>query len=186
MHKYRDEKWEETEICKEGWFVSHRKEIGQETIKKIIRYEEKLKKLNRGEYHWLQRDQISYIYKHSSTDSNEKWKEHWEEKIRLKCPYIRKNKKPEKEFIYPQQKDLLEEKQISKSEENIIREDDWNKKKVNQVSMGKNTLQEFRYSRDNTFNDAYPTPKNLLVTVLKLNCIILNRSEVKADVEQII
>jgi hypothetical protein len=61
IHKYRDEKWKKTEICKEGWFVSHRKEIDQETMRKIIQYEEKLNKLNRGEYHWLQRDQISYI-----------------------------------------------------------------------------------------------------------------------------
>jgi hypothetical protein len=34
MNEYRDEKWEETEIRKEGWFVSHRKEIDQETIRK--------------------------------------------------------------------------------------------------------------------------------------------------------
>jgi hypothetical protein len=80
--------------------------------------------LNRGEYQWLQRDQISYIYKHSSTDSNEKWKEHRKEKIHLRCPYIIKNKKPEKEFINTQPKNLLEENQISKFEENIVREDE--------------------------------------------------------------
>jgi hypothetical protein len=74
----------------------------------------------------------------------------------------------------------LEEKQISKSEENIIGENDSNKMKVNQMSMGKNTLQEFRYSRDNKFNDAYPTPKNLLATVSKLNCIILKQTGSKS------
>jgi hypothetical protein len=74
----------------------------------------------------------------------------------------------------------LEEKQISKSEENIIEEDDSNKKKVNQISMGENTLQEFRYSQDNIFNDAYPTPKNLLATVPKLNCIILKQTGSKS------
>jgi hypothetical protein len=34
----------------------------------------------------------------------------------------------------------LEEKQLSKSEENIIGEDDSNKRKVYQISIGKNTL----------------------------------------------
>jgi hypothetical protein len=54
------------------WYVSQRKEIDQVTVKNIIRYVERLKKLNRREYHYLQGDQISYIYKRTSTDSNEK------------------------------------------------------------------------------------------------------------------
>jgi hypothetical protein len=52
----------------------------------------------------------------------------WKDKIHIRCSFIRKNKKPEKESMYPQPKDLLEEKQISKSEENFIRGDDSNKK----------------------------------------------------------
>jgi hypothetical protein len=70
----------------------------------------------------------------------------------------------------------LDEKQISESEENFIRGDDSNKKKVNQISKGKNSLQEFKYSQCNTINDAYPTPKNLLATVPKPNCIILKQT----------
>jgi hypothetical protein len=42
---------------------------------------------------------------------NDKWKEHWKEKIYLRSPNIQKRKKSEMEFIYPQSKDdSLEEK----------------------------------------------------------------------------
>jgi hypothetical protein len=39
---------------------------------------------------------------------------------------------------------------------------------------------EFKYSQNNTFNDAAPTPKNLLATVPKLNCFILKRTRSKS------
>jgi hypothetical protein len=38
----------------------------------------------------------------------------------------------------------------------------------------------FKYSQNNTFNDADPTPKNLLATVPKLNCFILKRTGSKS------
>jgi hypothetical protein len=41
----------------------------------------------------------------------------------------------------------LEEKQISKFEENIIEEDDSNKKKVNQISTGKHTTRVQIFTR---------------------------------------
>jgi hypothetical protein len=61
--------------------------VDQEAIRKIIEYRERLKKKSRGG------DQVSYIYRTSSIISNEKWKEYWKEKIRLRCSYIKKNKK---------------------------------------------------------------------------------------------
>jgi hypothetical protein len=50
------------------------KEIDRETIRKVIYYE-KMKKMNSEEYHYLQGDEISYIYQQLSPYSNEKWKE---------------------------------------------------------------------------------------------------------------
>jgi hypothetical protein len=70
-----------------------------------------LKKLNRGEYHYLQEDEISYIFQPISPYSNDKWKEHLKEKIHFRHPSIQKSKKSELKFICPQPNaDLLEEK----------------------------------------------------------------------------
>jgi hypothetical protein len=51
------------DIKKQGFYLDdHRKEIDRETVRKVIYYEENLKKLNKGEYHNLQGDEISCIY----------------------------------------------------------------------------------------------------------------------------
>jgi hypothetical protein len=49
--------------------------------------------------------------------------------------------------------------------------------------MEKDQEEEFKYSQCDTFNDADPTPKNLLATVPKLNCFILKRTENKGRSE---
>jgi hypothetical protein len=173
IRKYRDKNWDKIEERSKG-YIFRNKEVDQEAIRKIIEYRERLKKENRGRYHLLQGDQISYIYRTSSTISNEKWKEYWKEKIHLRCPYIKKNKKPPKEIIYPQPRDSLEKEFISESEDNKFRKDD--SIEAIKKSMEENQKEEFNYSQNNTFNDADPTPKNLLATVPKLNCFILKRT----------
>jgi hypothetical protein len=96
IHKYIDKKWDKIERRKISHII-HNKEADHEAIRKIIEYRERLKQENRGIYHHLQGNQISYIYKTSSTVSNEKWKKYWKEKIRLRCPYIKKEQETTKE-----------------------------------------------------------------------------------------
>jgi hypothetical protein len=55
-------------------FRCFRNEIDRETVTKVIKYEEKLKNWNRGIYHYLQGDEISYIYQPLSPYSNDKWR----------------------------------------------------------------------------------------------------------------